>query len=424
MTVVTASCLVAAPAALAMDGPAALLAPSSTSVAPSGSVPLQTAATNPPGCLDGLFCLGGVGAFDPPHAPILIVGDADFTAANGVRNPVGCGTSVNPCRIEDWSISSAPGGTCIHVNSTTKYYLIRNNSCTGGMTGILLVSAPNGDVRCNRITRLRARDLGAVGISVQLTNNVMITENRLSDMEGTAEFSGSSLDAFGILVGFGPSNVTIERNTISHLIAAPGRLGGLTGTGNGDPGGNAAGIVVPPPLLSNNVTIEDNLISQLLGGSGGAGAIGRNGGEGGSAFGIFATGDNVSIEGNGISLLFAGVGGMGGAGGLGGNGGAAGPGGSAYGIRVEDSVGVSNVSNTIFQLYGASGGLGGFAGFGGTGGNGGNGGNGIGISLSNVVGFINSGNIITFFFAGLGGFGAFPGGTNGTPGLAAAILST
>jgi hypothetical protein len=101
-----------------------------------------------------------------------------------------------------------------------------------------------------------------------------------------------------------------------------------------------------------------------------------------------------------------------------------GPGGSAYGIRVEDAVGVRVVGNRIFQLSGASGGPGGVAGFGGRGGNGGNGGDGIGISLVDVVGVISSENIIAFFFAGQGGFGAFPGGTNGTPGVAAAMLGT
>ena len=69
----------------------------------------------------------------PSHAPIAIIGNANFTAANGVS--AGSGTAGNPWVIEGWDIT-APGAAGIYVTNTTEYFTIRNCSIHDCMMGI------------------------------------------------------------------------------------------------------------------------------------------------------------------------------------------------------------------------------------------------------------------------------------------------
>jgi len=63
----------------------------------------------------------------PSHSPIVINGDAEFTAANGVTQ--GDGSETNPYVIEGWAIeaSASPG---IEIRDTTAYFVIRGVSVT------------------------------------------------------------------------------------------------------------------------------------------------------------------------------------------------------------------------------------------------------------------------------------------------------
>ena len=68
-------------------------------------------------------------AIEPPkikyvaHDPIVIIGDADFTAANGVTG--GAGTPASPWLIEGWEID-AGGSNGIAISDTWDAFLIQN----------------------------------------------------------------------------------------------------------------------------------------------------------------------------------------------------------------------------------------------------------------------------------------------------------
>ena len=84
-----------------------------------------------------------------PHDPIHIVGDDNFTPANGVTS--GSGTAGDPYIIEDWAIdaSSADG---IWIQNTTKYFVIRNCLVENGRPsyhGIYLDNVKNGRIENN-----------------------------------------------------------------------------------------------------------------------------------------------------------------------------------------------------------------------------------------------------------------------------------
>lgn len=59
-----------------------------------------------------------------PHAPITILSNADFTAANGVV--AGSGAPGDPFVISGWSFAS--GGTALRIHNVTAAFVVRNNS--------------------------------------------------------------------------------------------------------------------------------------------------------------------------------------------------------------------------------------------------------------------------------------------------------
>ncbi len=73
-----------------------------------------------------------------PHSPIVILGDSDFTAANGVTQ--GDGTAANPYVIEGWSFDTS-AGPGIQVRDTTVFFVIRDVTLNGGAWGMALVVA-------------------------------------------------------------------------------------------------------------------------------------------------------------------------------------------------------------------------------------------------------------------------------------------
>jgi len=89
-----------------------------------------------------------------PHAPIHIVGDANFTSANGVVG--GSGTPDDPYIIEGWEIDAEGGEYCIRIENTNAYFIIRNcrvynASDPFGGSGIELICVQNGCIENNII---------------------------------------------------------------------------------------------------------------------------------------------------------------------------------------------------------------------------------------------------------------------------------
>ncbi|MGE5387066.1 MAG: hypothetical protein ACM3SV_14380 [Betaproteobacteria bacterium] len=366
---------------------------------------------------------------------ILIASDSEFTAANGVANPNAAGTASDPYYIQDWSIdmtgSSFP--VCVLIQGTTKYFVVRRNSCVNATVGIAFNQVANGSVSRNNISKLRGGGWGfpAIGVYAYMSDAATIADNTIFDVDGKL----SSFSAFGIYLQ-GTSNTQVLRNGISQLYGARGAAGPV-GTaeapagGFGGDGGSAVGIRVESVNGGeNNVLIQGNNVNLLygaFGGDGGSGAAGANGGDGGfggAAHAVFVRNmTNVRAVSNTASSLFASNGGSGGMGGAnGGKGGKGGKGGHGEAIYFDTSTNlINNNNNVLTTIAGGNGGRGGI-GNGGTGGDGGNGGNGTGIHYFNSSTFSHTGNSITNFRGGTGGTGGTPGGLSGARGITTAIL--
>ena len=103
----------------------------------------------------------------PPHSPIVIHGDGDFTAANGVTQ--GDGSEANPYVIEGWAIdtSYSPG---IEVRDVTAYFVIRDVSVVGSYWQgwcILVVNATHAVVQDVTVSN------AGVGVRVQSCNGAV-----------------------------------------------------------------------------------------------------------------------------------------------------------------------------------------------------------------------------------------------------------
>lgn len=89
-----------------------------------------------------------------PHAPIVIIGDADFTSANGVTG--GNGTPSDPYIIEGWEID-AEISAGILISETTANFVIRNVNISRTTTlpnlyGIYLHHVVNGSIESSNIS--------------------------------------------------------------------------------------------------------------------------------------------------------------------------------------------------------------------------------------------------------------------------------
>src|SRR5439155_1622879 len=78
-----------------------------------------------------------------PHDPILIDGDANFTAANGVTR--GSGTASDPYVVEGWSVASGTEAA-IYVRNTRAHFEVRNVSIAGAYNAVRLENITNGRV--------------------------------------------------------------------------------------------------------------------------------------------------------------------------------------------------------------------------------------------------------------------------------------
>jgi parallel beta-helix repeat protein len=78
-----------------------------------------------------------------PSSHILIVGNANFTSANGVVS--GNGTSINPYVIEGLSIEFESGDG-ISIRKTSAYFVIRDVAVRNSSNGIIFYNVTNGRI--------------------------------------------------------------------------------------------------------------------------------------------------------------------------------------------------------------------------------------------------------------------------------------
>ncbi len=157
------------------------------------------------------------------RAPILIDGNAGFTAANGVVG--GSGTLADPYIIEGWEIDtrSADG---IEVRNTNAYFVVRDSLFYStrtdywGTNGIRLTNVTNA-----RAENITARD-NALAIIVSKSSFVEIASNNLSSNRGGGIWVGES------------TNLTLTGNRIA--------------SNGGD------GLLI---ALSMNLTVQGNLFT-------------------------------------------------------------------------------------------------------------------------------------------------------------------
>jgi parallel beta-helix repeat protein len=185
-----------------------------------------------------------------PHSPIKIVGDAAFTAANGVVG--GNGSPSNPFVIQGWDIdTSSTNG--IDVRNTSSSFIIRNVSVHSAnylYDGIYLNNTQSGRLENSTIY---GNFLGAfVGYSA----NITIIKNNIS-FNGNSSFP---IGQGGLAVSWA-SNITIMGNTASHEFVGIGvgeskSVIVSNNTVNGDMYGISSAVNLPCCMLSaiyNNI---------------------------------------------------------------------------------------------------------------------------------------------------------------------------
>lgn len=102
------------------------------------------------------------------HQPILIEGNGEFTAQNGVTG--GSGSPADPYRIEGWDISGPAG---IEVRNTTAYFVIRDNFVHDGDFAIFLVNVTHARVTTNALWN------NGYGVIAFYTNDLAVNRNEI-----------------------------------------------------------------------------------------------------------------------------------------------------------------------------------------------------------------------------------------------------
>lgn len=187
------------------------------------------------------------------HAPILIDGDANFTAPNGVTG--GSGTCCNPYVIEGWDINASTAHG-IEIRNTRAHFIVRNVTVHDGANnyeGIRLENITNGRVenvmatnnrygiylenstRCSIFGNNASSNLHC-GIVLSPDNHHITVSNNIALYNKLAPAAGGGIEVQG------SSNVIVSRNIASYCSAS-----------------DAAGIWISGG--SNNVTVLGNYVS-------------------------------------------------------------------------------------------------------------------------------------------------------------------
>src|SRR2546428_1582671 len=185
-----------------------------------------------------LFSPKGMASTRVPHSLILISGNSEFIAANGVTG--GTGTASDPYVIQGWNIT-----VCWHcpyygieVANTTAYFRIFNVTVSSLITaqpatGILLNNATNGRIDNSIVEDESIFCCG--GIIVESSKNIVVNAN---NVEAGSCNNFSSCSTYDTVGAYGSTNVTISGNSI-----------------RADTSGNVLGV-----RGSSNVSILDNTI--------------------------------------------------------------------------------------------------------------------------------------------------------------------
>jgi len=182
-----------------------------------------------------------------PHLPILIAGDTNFTAVNGVTG--GSGTLADPYLIEGWEINTTAAHG-IEVRDTTAFFLIRNAYLYGSLSnysGVHLSGVANARLEGNLVVGTRR------GVDVVGSTNLVIASNNVS-----GNLNGIVLSALGTLGD--TNNVTVVGNTLSNNLQygiVAQSVVNITVTGNLITG-NLRGLHL---LTSRNAVVSGNTLN-------------------------------------------------------------------------------------------------------------------------------------------------------------------
>ncbi len=163
------------------------------------------------------------------HSSILIVGNTEFTSANGVVS--GTGTASDPYVISDWDINlhqggqwgdcgpdpsncilvcSAPYCVGIQVQNTRAYFVIQNVFIHDGYPNSLDISfsnVTNGEVESSNLTSYS-------GISIINSGNVTVSGNNVAIPQYSLGAHAGYDDGPGLQIG-SSSHVTISGNSFT-----------------------------------------------------------------------------------------------------------------------------------------------------------------------------------------------------------------
>jgi parallel beta-helix repeat protein len=162
------------------------------------------------------------------HGSILIDGDDDFTAANGVLG--GSGTSVDPYMIEGWSIATNESGIALSVVNTRSHFIVAQCEITysdlaayaGFASGIRLVNVT--DAKIQNVT-FEGYLLHA-GLEADTVQNLTVEECsfasymgiNLRDCGSSATISKNTFDGCGVYVDRSHGNIIIDDNIIEGTL--------------------------------------------------------------------------------------------------------------------------------------------------------------------------------------------------------------
>lgn len=130
-----------------------------------------------------------------PHAPITIIGDADFAAQALLEAWPGTGTYLDPYRIQNYDIDLAwTEDSCIEIHNTTVYFVIANCRLertfhTSLYSGVFLKNVTNGLIFNNNCTD------NDIGILLDNSHSNVIMDNLCpGNSEGIYLAGGSSFN--------------------------------------------------------------------------------------------------------------------------------------------------------------------------------------------------------------------------------------
>jgi hypothetical protein len=174
------------------------------------------------------------GASDNTFKNMIIVGNAPTTTVAGI-------------------VTGSTSGTLTIADTPNNRIVIKNNAISKVQVGIAMQGASAkdmlGEVTQNTIGSSVATDyIGKQGMFFSNSNGLLVNKNTVSNI-----VTGTALDPTGIIISAGVINATVEANTITNLAY----------TGTGGYGGH--GIDVNTGNATSNITISNNMISQLKG---------------------------------------------------------------------------------------------------------------------------------------------------------------